>query len=124
MTSSVMSICFWLMRPFGSSVDEGQQRAESERVQQHVDVAVAAELLADIVERRGALVGVGGVDVEEDGVLAGGLHFVLDSYSVGQRGAQVEVDAEDAVAGAGEVRRRWRRRSRSMRRGPAPTSRT
>jgi len=80
-------------------VDERQQRAEGQRVHQHVHVATLADALAHGIERGRALVGVGGVDVEEDGVLAGRAHVLLHLQRVRQGRAEVEVHAEDAVAG-------------------------
>ena len=72
------------------------------------DVGVAArggrpvEPLAEGREGRPALVVVGGIHVDEERLGPGRLDRRLDLLDVGQRGPEVEVDAEDPIAGRGQ----------------------
>ena len=60
------------------------------------------EPLLDVVQHLGALAGVGGVDVEEDGLAALGANRGHDLLGHRHGRAAVEVDAEDVEAGLGE----------------------
>src|SRR4029079_4589443 len=65
----------------------------------------AAALLeppADRLDRRGPLLVVGGIHVYVERLAAGGLDPGLDLLDVGERGPEVEVDADDPVAVPGE----------------------
>ena len=82
--------------------DEGLERPEGERVEQHGQVAVIAarrHRARHLLQHFGATVGVGRVDVEEAGLAAEAFDRGHDALDVGEGGLAVEVDAEDIEAG-------------------------
>ena len=105
MTSSVISICFWLSALLRVVGDHRQQRPEGQRVHQHAhEGAVLPSSPSTIVATASAaLVVVGGVHVEEDGAPALRLRCRPDRLGVGQRRAQVQVHAEDVEAVARQL---------------------
>ena len=107
MTSSVISSCALVVCWPGSPPTNGAQRAEGERVQQHAH-RLSARQLARAVAHLGPLLGVGGVDVPEVGLGAGGTDVVRHGLRQRQRGLAIEVDADDAHAAPAELARRRR----------------
>ena len=108
MTSWVISIFLRSTPPFGSSREERHQRPERERVHDDPHVGLSAgrlrgrEALADRRDGGRALLVVGGVHVDVQGLGARGFDARLHLLDVGQGGPEVEVDADDVVAGRGE----------------------
>src|SRR4029079_2515049 len=64
--------------------------------------AALLEPLADRFDRRSPLLVVGGVHVDVERLAAGGLDPGLDLLDMGERGPEVEMDADDPVAVPGE----------------------
>src|SRR5262249_11685841 len=83
---------------------ERLERAPRDRVQQRTQCAGRiGAALADLVDTVFALLGVGGVEVEELAVAAERADAVLDVFDVRECGAAVHVDAEDVHTGPGEL---------------------
>jgi hypothetical protein len=75
----------------------------------HIRIAAlglrALESLAKGFERGCALLVVGRIHVDVEGFRAGRLDARLDLFDMGERSAEVEVDAADAIAGLGQRQR-------------------
>ena len=109
-----------LVRPPSRIGDEELERAEGERVQQHADLARLAALVEHVRHRGrdlGALLGVGGVDVEEQACAPERLDLGGDALDVGQRGPRSRCTPKMSQPARAPARARSPRRSRTTRRG-------
>jgi hypothetical protein len=124
MTSSVMSIWAWVTASFMGIGDVELEGAERQRVEQHAQAPGLAALLEEVGHLAGdlgALVGVGGVDVEEHRLAAERLDLAGDPLDVGHGRLAVQVHAEDVEPGARQcqARRFAESRRRAERERPA-----
>jgi hypothetical protein len=91
-------------RLLGGVGNQGEERAEGQRVQHEVNVAgwIVRQFFLDLIEHARPLAGIGGVRVEEDRLAPQCLDVGHDLPGARQRRSQVKVHPEDVHPCAGQ----------------------